>query len=105
MSGPRIGESNLGAAAGAAVGAIGGLFAIGLVPAIYYRDLSALIATPMLNLICFCLCGTVGWLAGGQIGPRLGMRLSWSRAEIAGGVAGGLLPVALVAYWGWRMSS
>lgn len=105
MRGPGIGESNLGAAAGAAVGAIGGLFAIGFLPAIQFRDLSLLIATPMLNLICFGLCGAAGWLLGGQIGPRLGMRFSSPRAEVVAGVLGGLVPVILIAIWGWRMAN
>jgi hypothetical protein len=105
MRGPGIGEGSLGAAAGAAAGAIGGLFAIGLLPAIQFRDPTLLIATPTLNLICFMVCGGLGWLLGGQLGPRLEARFSSHRIELAGGIAGGLAPVILVCLWGWRMAN
>jgi hypothetical protein len=45
----------------------------------------------------------VGWLIGGQLGPRFGDALRSERAEIAGGVLGGLVPVVLIALWGWYM--
>ena len=105
MRGPGLGEVSLGAAAGAATGAIGGLFGIGFLPSIQFGDPSLLIATPTLNLVCFGICGGLGWLLGGQLGPRLETRFSSARAEIAGGIVGGLLPVVLVALWGWRMAN
>ena len=105
MRGPGIGEASLGAAAGAATGAIGGLFAIGFLPAIQFRDPTLLIATPTLNLICFVACGGLGWLLGGQLGPRLETRFAWLRIELIGGILGGLMPVVPVVLWGWRMAN
>jgi hypothetical protein len=86
--------------AGAVVGAIGGLFAVGIVDAITQRNLS-LIVKPTLGVIGLLLSGPSGWLLGGQIGPRFGEAFRSVRAEIAGGVLGGLVPVVLVALWAW----
>jgi hypothetical protein len=103
MRKPGLGESNLGALAGAVVGAIGGLFAIGIAPAIIGRQLALLFHTPILALICWLISGPVGWLIGGQLGPRFGDTFQSERAEIAGGILGGLVPVVLIALWGWYM--
>ena len=100
---PSLGESNMGALAGAIVGAIGGLFAIGLAPALIARKPALLFDFPILGLVCWLVCGPMGWLIGGQVGPRLASRLAMRRAEIVGGAVGGLVPVTLIALWGWYM--
>jgi hypothetical protein len=94
----------MGALAGAVVGSIGGLFAIGVVRAILGRNLALLLATPLLGLISFLVCGVAGWLVGGQVGPRLSEKFYSQRVEILGGAMGGLVPVLLVAAWALYMS-
>jgi hypothetical protein len=101
MSKPPLGEYSLSALVGAIVGSIGGLFALGLPRAILGRNAALLFTTPLLGMICWLVCGPVGWLLGGQIGPRLGERFRSASAEIFGGVLGGLMPVVLIAVWGW----
>jgi hypothetical protein len=103
MKGPRIGEVNTGAAAGATVGAIGGLFAIGIAPAIIGRNAGLLIGTPILALFCCLISGPIGWVIGGQVGPRLGELLKNQGAELVGGIVGGLVPVVAIALWAWYM--
>ncbi len=93
----------MSALVGAIVGATGGLFAVGIAPAVIGRNLALLFETPILGLICFFISGTFGWLIGGQIGPRLGAKFDPRRAEVVGGVLGGLVPVTLIALWGWYM--
>jgi hypothetical protein len=105
MNGPHFGEFNLGALAGAVVGSVGGLFAIGLANAIIGRNLRLLFATPNLGLVCWVIGGIVGWLFGGQLGPRLGMRFRSQRAEVVGGALAGLVPITLIAAWGWYLVS
>ncbi len=94
----------MGAMAGAVIGAIGGLFAIGIGPAIAHGNIRFLVGTPILAIISLLVCGPLGWLIGGQIGPRLGGKFNTQRAETIGGVIGGLVPVILVALWGWYMT-
>jgi len=72
MRRPAFGEANMGALAGAVIGAIGGLFAIGIGPAIASQNIRLLVGTPILAIVSLLLCGPLGWLIGGQIGPRLG---------------------------------
>jgi hypothetical protein len=103
MRNPGFGEANLGALAGAVVGAIGGLFAIGIGPAIAARNLALLFGTPILGLISWVICGLLGWVLGGQIGARLGEKFASQKVEIIGGGVAGLMPVLLIAYWGWSM--
>ncbi len=103
MRNPRPGEANLGALAGSVVGAIGGLFAIGIAPAIINRNAALLFETPMLAMFSFFVGGGLGWLLGGQIGPRLGETFQRQKAEVTGGVVGGLLPVIAIALWSWYM--
>jgi hypothetical protein len=103
MRRPPLGEANLGALIGAIIGAIGGLFAIGIPPAIIGRDLARLFGTPLLAIFCWLISGPVGWLTGGQLGPRLGELSNTQRGEIIGGILGGLLPVAAIALWSWYM--
>ena len=105
MRHPGIGEANLGAVAGAVVGAIGGLFAIGIGPALVARNPAHLFRYPLLSLICWLISGLLGWLLGGQVGPRLGEMLRNQRAEIITGGVAGLVPVVLIALWGWRMAT
>jgi hypothetical protein len=95
---------NLGSVAGAVVGSIGGLFAVGIAPAILSRNIAALFGTPLLGLMCWLVCLPTGWLAGGQIGPRLGQKYSSPRVELLAGALAGLVPVLLIAAFGWYMA-
>ena len=104
MRNPGLGEANIGAMAGAAVGAIGGLFALGIAPAIITGNPAYLVGMPILGLGSLAVCGVIGWLIGGQIGYRLGDRLRSERAEMIAGGLSGLVPVLLVALLGWYMS-
>src|SRR6516162_191853 len=105
MRKPGFGEGNMGALVGAVIGAIGGLFAIGIGPAIAGQNIRLLVGTPILAIISLLVCGPLGWIIGGQIGPRLGNKFRTQRAEAIGGVIGGLIPVLLVALWGWYMTA
>lgn len=98
-----FGEANLGALSGAIIGSIGGLFAIGVAPAIAFRNLALLFGTPTLGLLCWAVSGALGWLVGGQLGSRLGARFNSPRAEVIGGILGGLMPTVLVGLWGWYL--
>jgi hypothetical protein len=102
---PSFGESNLGALVGAVVGATGGLFAVGIAPAILERKLALLFFYPAIGLVCMLVSGGIGWLLGGQLGPRMGDKYENQRAEITGGALGGLAPVILIALWGWYMKT
>jgi|ERR1051325_403043 hypothetical protein len=103
MRKPGFGEANLGAVAGAVVGGIGGLFALGIAWAILEHNLAMLFRTPILNMLSWLISGPLGWVLGGQIGPRLGQLVNNQKAEIAGGIVGGLVPVIGIALWGWYM--
>ena len=104
MRKPPLGEFNLGSLAGAVVGSIGGLFAIGMVRALLARNLALVFETPILGMLSWIVCGVVGWLMGGQIGPRLGETYYSQRVEVLGGALGGLIPVLLVAAWALYMT-
>jgi len=101
MRKPPIGEYNLGSLAGAVVGSIGGLFAIGVVRALLGRNIALIFSVPILGLVSWVVCGIAGWLAGGQIGPRLGEKYYSQRLEMLGGALGGLIPVLVVALLAW----
>ena len=105
MRKPSICEYNLGAVGGAVVGSIGGLFAVGLPPAILARNLALLFETPILGLICWIVSGLAGWFLGGQIGPLLGEMHRSQQAEIIGGALAGLLPVAGILWWSWATTT
>jgi hypothetical protein len=105
MRKPAFGEANMGALAGAVIGAIGGLFAIGIGPAIAAQNIRLLVGTPILAIVSLLVCGPLGWIIGGQIGPRLGGKFKTQRAETIGGVIGGLIPVLFVVLFGWYMTA
>jgi hypothetical protein len=100
---PSFGGTNMGALSGSIAGAIGGLFALGIAPAITSHNPAMLFETPVLGLISFFISGGLGWLIGGQLGPRMARRFTFNQAEIIGGSAGGLMPVIALALWGWYM--
>ena len=102
---PTIGEANLAALIGAVIGSVGGLFAVGLIPAIVTRKLQYLIAAPTLSVVCFFGSGAIAWLLAGQIGPRLERLLGIRTANVIGGIIGGLLPLSGLAYWGWHLAT
>lgn len=102
---PGFGETNLGAVMGAVVGSIGGLFAVGIVPTILYKNIAYLFGTPILALISWISSIITGWLIGGQIGPRVGMCFRSQRAESIGGGVGGLIPIIVILLWSWYMTT
>jgi hypothetical protein len=96
---------SLSAMAGAIVGSIGGLFAIGLVRAILGHNLALIFDFPILGLISWIVCGGAGWFLGGWIGPWCGGKFGSYQAELLGGALGGLIPVILLAIWAWHMTA
>jgi hypothetical protein len=96
-----MGQANLAALIGGSIGSITGLFAMGIMPAILEHDLHRLMSQPNLSLFCFFVGGVVGWLAGGQIGPRIEKPRAVPRAHIVGGVIGGLIPFGCLVLLGW----
>jgi hypothetical protein len=105
MPRPRFGEANLSALIGAALGSVGGLFSLGLVPAIVTRRPEYLVAAPTLSVFSFFVSGAVAWVLGGQLGPRLARLLGERAGLIAGGILGGLLPLAGLAALGWHLAT
>ncbi len=103
MRKPEFGEINLGALAGAVVASIGGLFAIDIAEAVINRNAALLLSTPTLSVLSWLVNLPLGWFIGGQIGPRLGERFHFQRAEIIGGAIGGLVPVIILALCGWYL--
>jgi hypothetical protein len=103
MRKPSIGEFNLGALAGAVVGSIGGLFSVGLPPAILARNPALLFGTPILGLLSWLVSGLVGWFLGGQVGPRVAEKSESQQAELFGGALAGMIPVVCIALWSWYM--
>lgn len=108
MRHPEFGEINLGAVTGAIIGGIGGLFALQAGPVFLARDLSLLFSTPILTLLncvlSWLICGPTGWVIGGQLGPRLAAGFHWPKAEVVGGIVGGLIPITALAFWGFQMA-
>ena len=105
MRKPPIGEFNLGALGGAVVGSIGGLFAVGLPPAILARNPALLFDTPILGVLSWLISGLVGWFLGGQVGPRLGEKYGSQQAEIFGGALAGLIPVVGITLLSWYLKT
>ena len=60
-----------------------------------------LVRWPKLNLFSFFLSGTLAWLIGGQVGPQLQRLLGEKNGYIAGGIIGGMIPVAALVALGW----
>ncbi len=102
---PSFGQANLAALIALAVGSILGLFALGSIAAIVAREPQWLAVAPKANIFSFFVCGAVGWLLGGQIGPRLEKLLGLRNGHIVGGIVGGLVPVAIVAGYGWYLAT
>src|SRR5436190_9256190 len=100
---PSIGGANMGALAGSIAGAIGGLFALGIAPAIISHNPALLFETPILGLASFFISGGLGWLIGGQIGPRISKKFRFSLTEIIAGSIGGLVLVIALVLLGWYM--
>jgi len=103
MRPPPEGKSQLGGLSGLIVGAIGGLFALGLAPSILERNPAFLFATPMLSLLSWVVSGFSGWYLGGVLGRLLGKLFKSLKAEAVGGVFGGLIPVLAIVWLGWYM--
>jgi hypothetical protein len=99
---PGFGEANLGAVAGAVTGAVGGLLAVGIPLAISGRDPALLVIYRQLAVMGFLISVPVGWVLGGQIGPRVVGIFGARRGELIGGIIGGLLPVLGIMVWAWR---
>ena len=102
---PPFGEANVSALIASVIGSIGGLFALGLVPATITRNPQFLVAAPTMNVISFLLCGAIGWIIGGQIGPRLPALVGEKHGHILGGIIGGLIPVLTIAAIGWYLAT
>ena len=100
---PTIGEANLSALIAGVIGAIGGLFALGLAPAIVEGKPEYLAQAPILSVISFFLCGCLGWFIGGQLGPRLHRFFGVQPGYIVGGIIGGLFPVLGITGLGWYL--
>ncbi len=100
---PGFGEINLGALAGAVVASIGGLFAIDVPAAILGKNLALLLSTPTVSVLCWLVNLPIGWIIGGQIGPRVRERFYTERSELIGGALGGLIPVIALVVWGWYL--
>jgi hypothetical protein len=96
-------KSNLGGMAGAAVGAIGGLFALGVVPAISEGDPRLLFNIPTLNVICWVASLLIGWAIGSLFGPLFRRKSDTDRSEIAGGVVAGVVTILIGVTIGWLL--
>ena len=103
MRPPPDGKSQLGALAGVIVGATGGLFAVGLAPSILERNPVYLFATPMLSLGGWIISGFSGWFLGDRAGRIMRKVFKKPPAEVVGGAFAGLIPIALITWWGWYM--
>ncbi len=103
MRDPEFFRPNYGGMAGTVVGGIGGLFALFFVPAILTKDVQWILSYRLLNVIAWAISLPVGWCLGWLIGRFLGNKFRSERAEIVGGVLGGLLTIALVAAYGWYL--
>lgn len=103
MRPPPAGKSQIGALAGVIVGATGGLFAVGLPHAILERNPVYLLNTPMLSLMGWIVSGFSAWFLGDMAGRIMRKLFKSPKAEAVGGAIAGLIPIALIAWWGWYM--
>ena len=85
------------------VGSIGGLFAVGLPPAVLARNPALLFGTPILGVLSWIVSGLLGWFLGGQVGPRVGEKYGSQQSELFGGALAGLVPVVSITLWSWYM--
>lgn len=85
------------------IGGIGGLFALFFVPAVLTGDVQWMLNYRLFNVLAWAVSLPVGWCLGWLIGRPLGNQFQSERAEITGGVLGGLLTIALVAAYGWYL--
>ena len=111
-------SSSIGAMLGAVIACIGGLFVFDVVRAIalwpnfrllphfggqsHEATQAALFQTPKLSLICSVVCLPLGWFIGGWVGSRLAGKFRSQRAEMIGGLIGGLVPLIVIGLWGWQ---
>lgn len=102
---PTFGQANLAALIALALGSILGLFALGSIPAVVSGDVQYLAVAPTMNIISFFACGAVGWILGGQLGPILEGPLGTRNGQIVGGILGALVPVLIVAGYGWYLAT
>ncbi len=100
-----FGRPNYGAMAGAVVGGIGGLFALGLIPAIITRDIHWVVDLRTANVLGWVVSVPLGWVFGSLIGRPLGNKFRSERFEIAGGIVGGLLIIGVVAAFGYYLAT
>jgi len=100
---PGLENINVGAFAGAVVGSIGGLLAVGIPPAIVFRSLQAMFSTPKIAIICFFISGLLGLIIGGILGNLMRTRSGNPITHFIAGAIGGLFPVIMVLIWSYRM--
>ncbi len=55
------------------------------------------------NVLAWLVSLPIGWGLGWAIGRPLGNKFRSERAEIAGGVLGGVLTVGIIAAYGWYL--
>lgn len=103
MKRPSFGHASLAAIAGAMVGSMTGLIAVGVVPAIVRHDALYLIKYPTIGMICFFLGGPTGWILGGQLAPLFERSFRYRHSHLIGGIVGGLIPFFLFVCAGWYL--
>jgi hypothetical protein len=101
--GPDLGRLNFGAVSGAVVGSVGGLFAVGIPPAIVFRSIQAMFSTPKIAVICFVISGVIGMMLGGVVGAWVSRRSFSQWPEVVAGGVCGLIPVIAVLWWSYVM--
>lgn len=101
MNRPPPGELNPGAVAGAIAGSIGGLFAVGLPPAIAARSFGLLFAAPLFALLGWLFSLSIGWGLGGLFGNAVRGKLKNPATELVIGAIGGIIPVVAIMFLSW----
>jgi len=74
---------------------------LGIPRAIVLREPLLLFNTPILNSLCWAVSLLIGWVLGSNLGSFLGRKFRSERAEITGGIVGGILTIALGSLVGW----